>query len=301
MSPIRMIIYAVLVLSGVAFSAFAIGRERRRIAEDRARPPGRPTGKELGVGFITDFFDTLGIGSFAPTTALYRALKIIPDELIPGTLMVGHMIPTIAQAVIYITVIEVDPLTLALLLAAAAAGAWLGGGVVAKLDRRRVQLGMGCALMLAATIMLAGLLGLLPPGRDLIALHGGKLVAGIVGNFVLGALMNIGIGAYAPSLIMFGLLGMNVKSIFPIMMGSCAVIMPAGGVQFVRAGSYSPRAALGLTLGGFVGVLIAAFVVRELPLAVVKWMVVAVVLITASSLLRAGLRAPASTPSMPAA
>ena len=298
MPPIRALLYVALVATGLGFTAFvsSIERARNRLAGTRPPQDGAatrarwPNLRELGIGFLTDFLDTLGIGSFAPTTALFRFAKVVPDRLIPGTMMVGHALPTIAQSLIYITVIEVDIVTLVLVVAASAVGAWLGAGTVAKLDRRGVQGGMGIALLLAAAIMFMGLRGYFPAGGALLGLSGGKLAIGLVGNFVLGALMTIGIGAYAPSLIMFGLLGMNVKSIFPIMMSSCAFIMPAGGPRFVRAGSYAPAAALGLTLGGVPAVLIAAFVVRELPLEVVRWLVLVVVIFTAVSMLRSARR-----------
>ena len=137
--------------------------------------------------------------------------------------------------------------------------------------------------------MLAGLLKSVPGGRRPDALSGGRLAVGLIGNFVLGALMTLGIGAFAPCMILVGLLGMNVKATFPIMMGSCAFLMPAAGPAFVRLGRYAPRPALGLTLGGVPGVLLAAFVVRELPLATLRWLVLAVVVYTALAMLRTGL------------
>jgi uncharacterized membrane protein YfcA len=290
-TALRALLYAALAASGVFIAAFAALVERRRVHE-----PLRPRPLELAVGFITDFFDTLGIGSFAPTTAMFRTWRLVPDHLIPGTLMIGHAIPSIAEALIYIGLIEVDAVTLVLLIGASVLGSVLGAGFVARLPRRKVQLGMGGALLAASLVMLAGLLKLMPPGGDLIALAGGKLVVGLAGNFVLGALMTIGIGAYAPSLILFGLLGMNLKAIFPIMMGSCALLMPTGGARFVRPAAYSPRVALALTLGGVPGVLLAAFVVRELPLLALRWLVLAVVVYTALSMLRSGLRNPDSVP-----
>jgi uncharacterized membrane protein YfcA len=215
----------------------------------------------------------------------------VPDHLIPGTLMVGHMIPIITQALIYITVIQVDTATLVLLIGASVLGSFLGAGLVSRLPRRAIQIGMGSALLVAALIMLAGLLQLVPAGGDLLALGGARLVVGMLGNFALGALMTIGIGAYAPSLILFGLLGMNVKAIFPIMMGSCALLMPAGGIKFVQRAAYAPGAALALTLAGVPAVLLAAFLVRELPLQALRWLVLLVVVYTALLMLRAGVRA----------
>jgi uncharacterized membrane protein YfcA len=291
-TALRAVLNAALVASGVFMAVFAVMVERRR--PRREDLPLRPRPLELAVGFITDFFDTLGIGSFAPTTAMFRAWRLVPDQLIPGTLMVGHAIPSIAEALIYIGLITVDTVTLVLLIAASVLGSVLGAGFVARLPRRSVQLGMGGALLAASLVMLAGLVGVMPPGGDLIALTGVKLIIGLVGNFVLGALMTIGIGAYAPSLILFGLLGMNLKAVFPIMMGSCALLMPTGGARFVRPGAYSPRVALALTLGGVPGVLLAAFVVRELPLLALRWLVLAVVVYTALSMLRSGLKQPVS-------
>jgi uncharacterized membrane protein YfcA len=293
MTGLRALLYLVLGGSGLLFSVYAVAQARRRGPSpqdpDTTRVPGP---MHLGVGFVTDFLDTLGIGSFAPTTSLFRFLRLVPDQLIPGTLLIGHLLPSLLETLIYVTVIKVDTLTMLLLLGASVAGSYLGARRVARLPRRGVQLGMGSALLLASTVMLAGLLGLLPPGGNLIALSGVRLAIGLCGNFVLGALMTIGVGAYAPSLILFGLLGMDVRAIFPIMMGSCAVIMPAGGVEFVRQRSYSQRAALGLTLGGIPGVLLAAYVVRELPLGTLRWLVLAVVVYTALAMLRAGLREP---------
>lgn len=291
---LRALLYVALAASAGLFTTWTGRRawagRRAHAAQDDTLGVGLPSRAQVGVGFLTDFFDTLGIGSFAPTTTLFRLLRIVPDRVIPGTLNVGHALPTVVQALIYITVVEVDSTSLVLLIAASVAGAWLGGGLVASWPLRKVRLGMGVALLGAACVMVAGLARLLPAGGDLLGLSGSRLVIGLAGNFLLGALMTIGIGAYAPSLILFGLLGMNVKSIFPIMMGSCAFIMPASGVQFVRRGAYSFRAALGLTLGGVPAVLLAAFVVKELPLEVVRWLVVVVVVYTAAALLRSASR-----------
>ena len=241
----------------------------------------------LAIGFVTNFFDTLGIGSFATTTAMFRAWKLVPDEQIPGTLNVGHVLPTVIQAIIYTQLVEVEFKTLFLMIAAACAGAWLGAGIVAGLPRRNVQIGMGLALLGAVTIMLLQLLSLVPGGGTALALDGAKLAIGLAGNFVLGALMTLGIGLYAPCMILISMLGMNPTAAFPIMMGSCAFLMPVGSLQFVRKNRYNLRAALGLAVGGPLAVLIAAFIVESLPLLYVRWLVVIVVIYTASTMLRA--------------
>lgn len=254
------------------------------VANKRRRTPNA---FHFVVGFITDFFDTLGIGSYATTTSLYRLRRAVADEEIPGTLNVGHALPTIAQAFIYITIVKVEMKTLALLIGASVLGAWLGAGVVTRLPRRRIQIGMGLALLAAVALILGGLLHVLPAGGDATQLDGLPLYAALVGNFWFGALMTIGIGAYAPIMMMVSLLGMNPKAAFPIMMGSCAFLMPIAGVRFIRSGKYDPRAALGLAIAGTPAVLLAAFIITEMPLDAVRWLVVIVVLYVAVSMLRA--------------
>lgn len=247
-----------------------------------------PTLTLLAVGFGTNFFDTLGIGSFATTTAAVRHWPLMADELLPGTLNLGHTIPVILQAIIYTRIVPVDPVTLVLMIASAVVGSYLGAGVVSGWSRRGVQLGMGGALVAAALLMLLSQLNLLPGGGELLRLEGTRLAVAMAGNFVLGALMTVGIGLYAPCLILISLLGMNPTAAFPIMMGSCAFLMPIGAMRFARANKVDWRASLGLSLGGLPAVLIAAFIVGSLPLTAVRWLVIVVVIYTAATMLRAG-------------
>ena len=250
-----------------------------------ARRPVAPTTPQLGIGFVTNFFDTLGIGSFATTTAFYKLRNMVPVKLIPGTLNVGHALPTILQAFIYTRIVPVDSMTLVLMIAAAVIGAWLGAGVVVKWPRRKIQIGMGLALFGAASVMLMQQLQLIPGGGDALALTDGRLLVGLAGNFVLGMLMMLGIGLYAPCMILIYLLGMRPTAAFPIMMGSCAFLMPVSSVRFVKERSFHAQSALGLAIGGLPAVLIAAFLVRSLPLSAVRWLVVAVVVYTAANML----------------
>jgi uncharacterized membrane protein YfcA len=251
--------------------------------------PG-PGARDLGIGFVTNFFDTLGIGSFATTTSLFRLLGLVRDELIPGTLNVGHTLPSVAQAFIYIVVVSVAMPTLTGMVVAATAGAWLGAGVVSRWSRPRVQRGMGSALLAAAALMSMTQLGLVPIGGTALGLGGVKLVVGIAVNFLLGALMTLGIGLYAPCMILVSLLGMDPRAAFPIMMGSCAFLMPVGSMRFVREGRYALTAAVGLAIGGIPGVFLAAWVVRSLPLGAVRVLVIIVVVYTAVALLRTAAR-----------
>ncbi|HEX2344029.1 MAG TPA: sulfite exporter TauE/SafE family protein [Vicinamibacterales bacterium] len=290
MNPITGLLTALGVLTAVYVAACArtIAALKRRPAAASSNPATDariPTPAQMGVGAITNFFDTLGIGSFATTTALFRWLRMVPDRIIPGTLNAGHTLPTVLQAFIYTAVIPVDVLTLFSMIAAAVAGAWLGAGVVAKWSKRKVQIGMGAALLAAATLMLMTQLGMFPAGSDALGVRGAKLAIAVGGNFMLGALMTLGIGLYAPCMILISLLGMNPRAAFPIMMGSCAFLMPVGSLRFIREQSYSLRAGLGLAIGGIPGVLIAAYIVRQMPLGAVRWLVIVVVVYTAITML----------------
>lgn len=244
------------------------------------------------IGFVGNFFDTLGIGSFAIETALFKFMRQVEDRLIPATLNVGNAIPTIVQAVIFIKIVEVEPYTLILMVVASGAGSLLGAGVVAKLPERPIQITMGIALLITAGFMLATKFNLIEGGGNAIGLDGGKLALAVAVNFVLGALMTAGIGLYAPCMGLVFALGMSPAVAFPIMMGSCAFLMPVASYRFVKAGAYNRKASFAIALTGIVGVLIAAFVVKSLALDTLRWVVLAVIVYTAVIMLRAGLRKP---------
>jgi uncharacterized membrane protein YfcA len=248
-----------------------------------------PSALQLAVGFVTNFFDTLGIGSFAPTTSIFKFTRMVPDRLIPGTLNVGDTLPTVTEALLFIAIVAVEPVTLISLIAASVAGAWLGAGFVVGWSRQVVQRGMGIALLTAATLLLLSLFNIGPRGGTALGLEGAQLAGGIAGNFVLGALMTLGIGLFAPCLIMISLLGMDPLAAFPIMMGSCAFLMPVSSARFIKKGSFSRRVALGLAIGGVPGVLVATYIVKSLPLLYLRWLVVIVVVYTAIVMLRSSV------------
>jgi len=283
-TPKQVLLGALLVMTA-AFILFWI-----RVAARHREERGGPTPVGTAIGFATNFFDTLGIGSFATTTTMFRLWRLVPDQKIPGTLNVGHALPTVVQALIYITIVDVQFNTLALLILAAVAGSWIGATIVAGMNRQKIQFGMGVALLVAAVLMVMTALNRFPGGGEELGLHGAKLQVGIVVNFILGALMTLGIGAYAPCMIMVSLLGMNPTAAFPIMMGSCAFLMPTASIQFIRKEKYDLRASLGLALGGMPAVVVAAYIVRSLPLAYVRWLVVVVVVYAALMLLRSAAR-----------
>jgi uncharacterized membrane protein YfcA len=270
-------------------------------ATPEARDTRGPSPAHLGIGLVTNFFDTLGIGSFAPTTAVYKFFKLVPDRLIPGTLNVGHTLPAITQAFIYTAAIEVDHVTLVLMILAAVTGAWLGASVVAGWPKRKIQIGMGGALLVAAALFAWRNLGGGGTEVGTVGLEGTKLALGLAGNFVLGALMTLGIGLYAPCMILVGLLGMNAAAAFPIMMGSCAFLMPIASARFVQKHAYARSPALGLVIGGIPGVLAAAYIFTSLDIYYVRWLVVGVVLIAATMMLRSAFTERDDVPESPKA
>lgn len=263
-------------------------------------PHRAPTPVQLGLGAVTLFFDTLGIGSYAPTTAAFRSLRMVRDEYIPGTLNVGTSVPVAVEAFAFVAAIAVDPVTLLVMVPIGALGGWVGASVVARLPRRPIQIGMGLALLAGAVFMFLTNMQWIPGGGDAIGFTGATLVFATAVNFGLGALNALGIGSYAPSLIIFSLLGMSPRSAFPIMMGSAACMLPLAGMKFARANKYDGQAALGIALGGIPGVLVAAYVVKSLELATIRWLVVVVVLYAGLSLLRTALARPAPAAPPPA-
>jgi uncharacterized membrane protein YfcA len=260
------------------------------LAAARRRGQLRPNAEAIALGAVTTFFDTLGIGSFAPTTAWLKLRKLVPDSFLPATLNTGLAPPTFLQALIFINLIRVDPVLLAACIAASVAGATLGAPLVMRLPVRAVQAVVGIALLIAAGLYALANLGLLPAGGDALALPASWFVVAVAVHFVLGALMTFGIGLYAPSLILLSLLGLNPTAAFPIMMGACAFLMPACGMRFVRSERIDLRVVLGLAIGGIPAVLLAAYVVKSLPLTTLRWGVVVVVLYAATLLLRSASR-----------
>ncbi|MGO5052447.1 permease [Lachnospiraceae bacterium LCP25S3_G4] len=234
------------------------------------------------IGCITNLLDTLGIGSFATTQAGFKFTQSSPDEVMPGTLNVGDTIPVVLEAVLFFGLVEVGAVTLIGMIAAAVIGAVIGAGIVSKWPVKLVRIALGCALIFLAIVMACKLLGVGPFGATgtLLSLTGVKLVIGIVINFILGALMTIGVGLYAPCMALCGALGMNISAAFPIMMGSCAFLMPSAGIKFVKEGKYDRKASVMLSIFGVIGVLIAYLVVKTLPLTILTWVVICVMLFT---------------------
>ena len=284
------VLLAALAALGVVFTTVLLSTAA-------TRGEVRPTGESIALGAVTNFFDTLGIGSFATTTAWIKFRRLVPDSFIPATLNVGHAIPTFAQAAIFLVLlgVHVDPVLLTCCIAAAVAGALLGTPLVIHAPVRLVQTVVGIALVIAACLYAMSNLDLMPVGGTAAALPAAQMAIAIAVHFLLGALMAFGIGLYAPSLILLSLLGLDPRLAFPIMMSSCAFLMPTTGFSFMKSKRIDMRLVIGISIGGIPAVLLAAFVVKEMPMVWLRWGVVLVVLYAATLLLRSAFRGTIST------
>jgi len=286
-----MILTVLKSLFYIAFVGFAglLGVDVAKNKEDLKATSGKDKAKLSAIGFVTNFGDTLGIGSFGPIVALFNALKVnINDRIIPGTLNVSCTLPVLFEAILFTSAVDMDPLTLALMIAAAVIGSYIGAGKIAQMDERKIQKVMGIALILAATTMLIThpYLGLFEMENNATGLTGWKLIVGIIGNFIFGALMSAGVGLYAPCMAMVSLLGMNLKLAFPIMMGSCALLMPAGSIKFIKEQAYDRTAAIFINLFGLLGVVAAYLGVKNANIDILKFVIIAVIYYTGYSMLK---------------
>ena len=245
------------------------------------------------IGVVANFFDTLGIGSFAPSTTAFKLTKSVDDALIPGTLNVGDTVPVCVEAFFFFGLIEMDVLTLVAMIVASVVGSYTMAGVVSKFNRKKVRIAMFIGMFILATVMLCRWAGVGPFGQlgEEVGLRGAKLVIAVVANFVLGALMSIGVGLYAPCMALCVVLGLNTKVAFPVMMGSCAFLMAFGnGPKFIQEGKYDPVACWTQAIGGAIGVALAYYIVKELPLHILTLIVVIVCYITSFLFLHDAIR-----------
>ena len=239
------------------------------------------------IGFIAYFFDTLGIGSFAPLTSLLRAFKQTKDRLIPGTLNVSAMIPVMIEAFVFIIIIEVEITTLIFMVFSATIGSVYGASIISKFSERSIQLVIGFALITTGSLMFLGQIEWIKSlgiGNE-IGLSGTKLIIATTINFMLGACQAAGIGMYAPSMALVYFLGLSPKVAFPIMMASSAFALPSASVKYIKKGTYNIKASISIAVSGIFGVLIAAFIVKSLNLYYLTWLVIAIIVYTGLSLL----------------
>ncbi|ALT81801.1 MULTISPECIES: sulfite exporter TauE/SafE family protein [Streptococcus] len=243
----------------------------------------------LWIGYVTDLLDTLGIGTFATSTALFKATKLVEDDKkIPATLSTAHIIPVLIEALCFITIVEVNLTTLFVMAMASFLGAFVGTRITKNWNTRQVQRVLGILLIVAAFIMFYRLIA--NPGASISesahGLYGIWILVGAMFNFTIGILMTMGLGNYAPELIFFSMLGINPSVALPVMMLDAAVIMSASTTDFIKSGRVNWPGVLGIIIGGSFGVLTAAFFLSKLDINHFKILIVFIALFTGTSLLR---------------
>lgn len=248
----------------------------------------------LCIGFFTNFLDTLGIGSFATTQASFKLARSCNDDVMPGTLNIGDTIPVVFEFILFLELVEIAPLTLLGLLFSASIGAYIGAGIVSKWPLQTIRRALGSALIVLALLLSCKQLQIGPFGAvgTATALPMVLLILAMIINFFLGALMTVGVGLYAPCMAMCGALGLNIKAAFPIMMGSCAFLMPSCGIRFIKEGKYDRNASICLTVGGIAGICVAYFLVKEMPIEILLWIVIVVMIYTAFTFFRDSVKSP---------
>lgn len=280
------ILYSCLVLLNLGFVAVWIKTARG------GKSSLRPSTGDVAIGVGTNFLDTLGIGNYAQITALFKLRRRPADDLIPGTLNVGNTIPSFVSSMLFTAAISVEPVLLTSMVLSAGAGAWVGAGLVSRMKQRTIQVFMGVALLIAAFFFTLTNVGVLPPTGTAMGLDGWRFATAVTANFVFGALMCVGIGNYAPSMALLAFLGMHPIAAYPIMMGSDGVLIPIASLGFLKSRRFAPGVAVGLTIGGVCGTLLAFPLVKTLGdhLTVLRWVVIGVVCYAAVSMLRSAMR-----------
>ena len=257
------------------------------LARAAVKARATPTVEAMLLGAVVSFFDTLGIGSFAPTTAWMKFRRLVPDRLIPPTMLVGLTPPAMAESVIFLKLIKVDPVLLFGCAMAVLLGGLVGAPLVARSRVWIVQLVVAIGLIVAAIAYTMTNLNLMPAGGTAEGLPMALTIIAIAANFAFGVLLNFGVGNYAPTLVTLSLMGMSPRSIFPIMAAGAAVMGAGACVRHIQMGQMNLKVVVGLAIGSIPAVLVAALIVKSMPLQILRWLVIVVVLYAAALMFHA--------------
>ena len=276
-----------LILLGLAVLAYGFALARAAIAKRAV-----PGVEALALGAVVNFLDTLGIGSFAPTTAWFKFRRMVPDRLIPQTLLCGLTPPAMTESIVYLILlgVQVERVLLFSCVIAVFIGGLVGVPLVTRARVWVVQTIVAIGLLLAAAAYAMKNLDLFPGGGTADSLPPTLMIVAIIANFVFGILANFGVGNYAPTLVMFSLMGMDPRFSFPIMAGGAALMGAGSSYQHIRIGEVNLKVVLGLAIGGIPAVLVAAFIVKEMPIEYLRWLVFVVVLYATAVMAHAALK-----------
>lgn len=276
------------IVAGVILTAWLVVDYLRNKEKDY---PGKKYAIAYVIGFIVNFFDVLGIGSFAPTMALYRICKMdVPDRKLGPTMNVGVGTVVMLEAILFLSSVKVDLLTFACIEVAAVVGAFLGSRLIKVVNVRTIRLIMGIGLMLAAVLMLLNKASIIPTDGTLTGLRGWKLILITCTGVVMGGATVFGVGSYAPTLALVYILGMNPICAFPIMTTLGSLASGTAMLNALKDGDYVRKPAFATMVAGFAGVIVAYALVRSMPLTVLTWVVIVAVIYAGVSLLTSAVR-----------
>ncbi|KRM72189.1 sulfite exporter TauE/SafE family protein [Lacticaseibacillus brantae] len=232
------------------------------------------------------FLSTFGASDFAISTAIYTRLKWVDIRNLPGTVNAQCVIPLVVMAVAYISRIQMSWWLLTLCIAAQVLGAFVGPRLVMRLPDALIRRVVGIGLLISALLLFSGQVHWLHTTGTATSLSPAKtgLLATLL--FIYGALNNVGIGSFAPTLITVSLMGLSPLLAFPIMMGAAVFSIPVGSMVFIKAGQYNRSVVAWTSIFGVVGVLVAIFIVGQLQLTVINWIILVVLLYAAYLLIK---------------
>src|SRR5437868_5630370 len=282
-----MLLIALLIPLAMAILVYALVLTRAAIA---AR--ATPRVESLLLGAVVNFFDTFGISSFAQTTAWMKFRKMVPDRLIPPTMIAGLTPPAMAESIVFLILlgVRVDPVLLFGAAMATFAGGVVGAPLVVRSRAWIVQMTVAIGLALAGIAFVLAIAGKLPAGGTASGLPMGLTIIAIAASFVFGLLANFGVGNYAPTLAMLSLMGMDPHYCFPIMASGASLMGAGSSIRFVKVPEIDLRIVVGLTLGGIPAVLVAALIVKSMNVELLRYVITVVVFYTAVVMARAALR-----------
>jgi len=248
------------------------------------------------IAMVTLFFDYIGIGCYSPMTAFWKMFKVTRDKFIPGTLQIACLMATCIESIVCITLIEVETWTLVVCIVTAALGSFVGGGIVAKLPVRPIRIAIGVALLVVAVVLALGVAGVLNIPASGIGVSGWKLVLMGVISFIMGGLMTIGVGYYAPTMAMVALLGLNPSVAWPLFLGACAYLIPVAAIRFLMVSIksdepvYDRKIAVYTNTIGLIGPIIAIVFVISMPLQWLKILVIFIIVYVGATMLYQGIK-----------
>ena len=271
MSALSVILCLIVAFNSVF--AFVFMRDLWRHRDSFLREPGNSFGQALTAACVF-FLSSFGLSDFAISMPIYMKFRWVPIVRLPGTLNAQCVLPTCVMALIYLRSIRVDLLTLVVCIVTQIIGAYFGARVVVRLNPWMIKRVLVVSLLVAAGLIFAGKIGLMPSGGTAMAITGPKLWLLGALSLLYGALVNVGIGSYALIMATVYAMGMDPHAAFPLMMGASTFAVPVSGSKFVLHDRYSRKITFMCATFGLIGVFIATRFVQALDLSWLQWIII---------------------------